>query len=229
MVKNLREGSRSYYSEAQVYDAFSRAEDYPKKILRFLKPKIRDKNVLDLGCGNGKYAFLLSQFSKKYIGIDISKEQIINAKKKNKNHKNTKFICSSAEKIKVSSKSIDIVISTWVLGTINGWSRKDKSLREAERVLKNNGVIFLIEKDVGGEFERIRGRFPNTNRTKQYNTWLVEKGFEIEKKIKTYFKFKSLEEARKIISSIWGEKMGRLVKSNKIEHKVIIFRKFKIE
>jgi ubiquinone/menaquinone biosynthesis C-methylase UbiE len=229
MAKNLKEGSKSYHSEAQIYERFSEAEDYPDKILKFLKPKLKGKTILDLGCGNGKYAFFLSQFTKKYVGIDISKEQIINTKKKNKNHQNTKFICSSAEKIKLPSKSIDIVMSTWVIGTINGWNRKAKSLREAERVLKNKGVIFLIENDIGGEFERIRGRFPNIERTKQYNDWLMKNGFQIEKRIKTYFKFKSLEEARKIIGSIWGEKVGNLVRSKIIKHKVIIFKKLKRE
>jgi ubiquinone/menaquinone biosynthesis C-methylase UbiE len=201
--KNLSEGSRSYHDEAEIYESFSKAEDAPEKIGRFLKSVVKGKDVLDLGCGTGKYAASLSRYSRGYFGLDISREQLRIAKKKVGGCRNLRWICSSAENIPLSSSSVDVVISTWVIGTIKGTIRKKKAISEALRVLRSGGKIFLVENDLGVEFEMIRGRFPNISRTKRYNDWLEEKmGFKVMKRFSTHFDFSSKDEARRIVCSI---------------------------
>jgi hypothetical protein len=78
---------------------------------------------------------------------------------------------------------------------------------------------------MGGEFEEIRGRYPDTARTKEYNDWLLEQGFSIATQFETYFEFDSEDEARKVIGSIWGEEVGDKVKNKNIEHKIVIYKK----
>lgn len=227
-IKNsLVENSISYHDNSSVYEKLTKSEDFPNKIKKFLLPKIKEKIVIDFGCGNGKYAELLSNKTAKYIGIDVSNEQIKRARRKFNNSKKVSFIHSSVEKIKLPSNYADVVISSWAISTINGYTRKSKSIKEALRILKKGGKIFLIENDIGGEFEIIRGRYPDIKRTKEYNDWILEKGFKVKKRIKTYFKFDSLKQAREVISSIWGRKAGNLVKSNRIKHNVIIFERKK--
>lgn len=221
--KNLSEGSKRYYHEANIYEHFSEVEDKPKLILNFLKEKIKSKIVLDLGCGTGKFLKPLSPISKEYIGLDISANQIEIAKTKTANFDNVKFLCSSAESINLLDKSVDVIISTWVLGTILEEERRLKALNEAKRVLKENGEIFLVENNIGGEFETIRGRYPNLEETKKYNDWLESQGFKPINKFETYFEFDSEKEAKENFKAIWGKETSKQIRSKRIKHKIIIY------
>ena len=222
--KTLKEDSKTYYEEANYYEEFSKYEDYPRKIEKFLLPKIKGKIVLDLGCGSGKYLKLLAPLSKEYYGLDISKQQLKLAKEKARKMSNVKFFNSSAENIPLPDKSVDIVIATWVISAVNGFKRKKKMLDEINRVLKNNGNTYLVENDSKEEFEEIRG---HPKRAENYNKWIIKQGFKQIKNIKTYFKFHSFQAANKIFDKIWGKRVSNQIKSNIIKHKVIIFEKNK--
>ena len=66
---------------------------------------------------------------------------------------NAKFLCSSAESIDLPDESLDVVISTWVVGTIQGVDRKAQAINEATRVLRKGGSIYLVENDLNGEIK----------------------------------------------------------------------------
>ena len=107
------------------------------------------------------------------------------------------------------------------------WFRwKKKSLKELIRVLKCNGQIILVENNTDGKFEEIRNRV-NDTRTSDYNNWLINNGFVIEKEIKDYFKFNSKEEAIKCFDVIYGSNVSSKIDSDIIEHKIIIFKYIK--
>jgi len=219
----LYEDSESYYSKAGNYKKFSEAQDALMKIPRFLKPRLKGKVVLDIGCGNGKYATLLAKVSKEYIGIDISKPQLLLAQKKNKNLKNVKFICCSAENIPLHSKSVDVVLSTWgALSTIKSLRRKAKVLKEAERILKIGGNIYSVENDSKGEWAEIR-KHPKSS--EKSHTWLLKKGFKIVKKLNIQFGFSSQEVAKNVMHSIYGNKVSKRINKKTIRHRVLIFNK----
>ncbi len=219
---NLSEKSKNYYEENDIYELFSIAEDYPNKIYKYLLPKIKNKTILDLGCGTGKFMQKFHIETTKYYGLDLSNEQLNIAKRKIKD-KSVEFICCSAENIPLPDNSVEVIISTWVLGTILEVDRRNKVLEEMKRVLKKEGSIYLVENDIGGEFEEIRNRYPNIKRTKDYNDWIESKNFKIENKLKTYFQFKDDKEAKNIFSNIWGTEIGNKVKSNIIEQNIIIY------
>ncbi|MBT7902890.1 class I SAM-dependent methyltransferase [Candidatus Woesearchaeota archaeon] len=226
---NLGEGSKSYHEEADIYERFSQVEDSPKKILNFLKPLIEGKKVLDLGCGTGKFMIDLAHVSKEYVGLDISKDQLNIAKNKliKNNINNVKLIQSSAENIPLESNQFDVIISTWVLGTIQDESRREKAVSEALRLLKTGGSTYLVENNSGGDFEVIRNRFPNKERTEKYNSWLLNHKFIVEIEFNTYFEFNNLIEAQKIFEHIWGKTAMSKIKSNRIKQKIIIFKQEK--
>ncbi|MBI4919053.1 class I SAM-dependent methyltransferase [archaeon] len=179
----LSEGSESYYTKNEIYEEFCDAEDKPGKIFKILKELVKDKVVLDVGCGTGKYAALLAHFAKKYICLDVSSEQL-------------KFA-------------------------------KNKVISEMLRVLKKGGSIYLVENDLISEFEKVRGKDPVDGSSKKYNDWAKEKGFTVFKKIKTYFEFSSLNDAKKVFNIIWGEKVASKIKNRTIGHAVLIFNKVK--
>ena len=225
---NLSEGSKSYYNEADIYEAFSQAEDFSGQILEFLKNLVLDKDVLDLGCGTGKYLTELAPLASSYTGLDVSPFQLEIARTKVEaaNLKNVNLICNSAEKIDLPASSLDLIISTWVLGTIKEDERRLQVVKEAERVVRKQGSIYLVENDLGGKFEEIRGRYPNIERTKMYNDWLEGVGFNTIKRFQTSFEFNSIQEAKKVMGSIWGDEVtGKKVNSKSIGHNIVIFEK----
>lgn len=220
---NLSEKSKNYYEENDIYEIFSIAEDYPNKIYECLVPQIKNKIVLDLGCGTGKFMQKFYDKATKYYGLDLSDQQLNIAKRKVDSN-SVEFICCSAENIPLPDNSVDIIIATWVLGTILELDRRNKVLAEMRRVLKDNGSIYLVENDTGGEFEKIRNRYPNIQRTKEYNDWIEGNGFSCYNKFETYFKFNDKDQAKNVFSNIWGNEIGDKVNKEIIKQNIIIYK-----
>lgn len=159
----------------------------------------------------------------KYYGLDLSDQQLNIAKRKVDSN-SVEFICCSAENIPLPDNSVDIIIATWVLGTILELDRRNKVLAEMRRVLKDNGSIYLVENDTGGEFEKIRNRYPNIQRTKEYNDWIEGNGFSCYNKFETYFKFNDKDQAKNVFSNIWGNETGDKVNKEIIKQNIIIYK-----
>ena len=221
-IKNLLKNSKAYYEDNDFYEIFSIAEDAENKVSEYLKNVSNDKVVLDAGCGTGKFLNILEENSKKYIGIDLSEKQLERAKIKSKKN-NSEFICSNLSNINLESNSVDLIVSSWVLGTITDLDERNKCLNELKRILKTNGMIILIENDSNSEFEELRGRTKD-NRTKDYNNWILSNNFSIEKRIDTFFLFNNLEQAKKCFNVIYGDTVSSRIKDKRIEHKIIIFK-----
>ena len=219
--KNLLKDSKAYYEDNDYYELFSIAEDGENKVADYLKELSIDKVVLDAGCGTGKFLPIIENVAYKYIGIDLSNEQLIKAKDKSSG--NSLFINSSLEKIELNNNSVDLIISTWVLGTITDIEERNRCLDELKRILKPNGKIILVENDVNSEFEEIRNR-TSDSRTRDYNNWILSNGFIVDKRLETYFSFKSIDEAKKCFEVIYGKTISDKINDKKIEHKIIIFK-----
>lgn len=223
-LNGLSEHSVFYKDKAAVYEKFSEAEDAPNKILKTILPKLKNKIVLDVGCGTGKYAKLLAPHVRQYYGLDISNDQLLIAKKKTCKLKNINFICADAAETRLSNNSFDAAIASWAISPIAGFPRKAKAIARTFRTLKNGGIFYLIENDSTGTFEKARGAH-RREETEEYNRWIKKQGFKIFKKIKTYFKFSSKKEAKRIFGAIWGNEVANKIRNKKIFHHVIIFQK----
>ena len=221
-TQNLLKDSKAYYENNDYYEIFSIAEDAENKVSNYLKELVKNKIVLDAGCGTGKFLNVLENSSSKYIGIDLSNYQLDKAKKKSSKI-TSEFICSNLANIPLNDHSVDLIISTWVLGTIIDLDEREKCLKELKRVLKPNGTIILVENDENSEFEELRNRIQD-RRTRDYNNWILSKCFVEENKINTYFDFESIEIAKKCFEIIYGDKIASKINNNEIEHKIIIFK-----
>ena len=110
--------------------------------------KIKEGDVvLDLGCGSGLDCFLASKKvgeNGKVIGVDMTEEMIkkakINAEKQG--IKNVEFVSAEIENLPIEDNSIDIIITNCV---INLTPDKIKTFKEAYRVLKEGGKIYLSD------------------------------------------------------------------------------------
>lgn len=103
--------------------------------------------VLDLGSGAGLDCFLAAKRvgkSGKVIGIDMTKQMIERARKNAEKYgyDNVEFKLGEIENIPMEDSSVDIIISNCV---INLSPDKDKVFKEANRILKNNGRMFVSD------------------------------------------------------------------------------------
>lgn len=121
-----------------------------KLFLEYLKAEERKvnglnlygKSVLDIGCGNGRSTLILSDISGKVVGIDFSERLLDQAKEKLKCKKNVGLFLENAESMHFEDSSFDCVFMLWnTFGNL--YKSRDKVLREARRVLKPNGIIFM--------------------------------------------------------------------------------------
>ena len=218
-MKNLSELSPSYYLESPTYEKFSQAQDSPGLISQYLIPYIAKKHVLDVGCGNGKYFKIFNPFTQSMVGIDKSYEQL---KLAGFGYESSAFIQADCTHIPIENSSYEVVLGTWFLGTIVSDEKRLSILNEMIRVLAPGGSIILVENDVGGYFEKLRGRDNNT-KTQDYNQWLLDNGFKIKNKLTTYFKFDSTYLAQDVFKSIWGDNLHATISQNTIDQKIVFF------
>ncbi|HOK39420.1 MAG TPA: methyltransferase domain-containing protein [bacterium] len=100
-----------------------------------------NETVLDIGCGDGKITYLISQklFNGEIIGIDLSKEMVEFAQKKYSNQKNLKFKKLNVLRMRYKNK-FDLIFSNACIHWIKNHSLLLKKIKDA---LKNNGKILL--------------------------------------------------------------------------------------
>ena len=166
-TSGLMELSELYRSRAELYDHFANAEDAPAKVLSFLATLVCNKTVLDCGCGTGKYVRLLAPFCKTYYAVDVAGDALERAASKAAS--NVQVISARAEALPLADHSVDVVFGTWVLGTISDTARRKLAIESCLRVLRPGGAMYLVENDIGGEFEYVRGRYPEIALTREYN------------------------------------------------------------
>jgi len=100
---------------------------------------LSESTLLDVGCGNGRFASLLSNSLKKYYGIDPDKKAIEIAKRNN--IKNALFKVGKGEKIPLNQK-FDIVLYSFSWHFIKDFK---KALNEMLKVSKPDSLIVVLE------------------------------------------------------------------------------------
>ncbi len=104
-----------------------------KKILSLFDPK--DKKILDVGCGDGRYSEIFSTSCKKYVGIDLN-EEMINKNNLNNHNSNTEYIHGNIINYKPNDKFDVIILSL---------SFHEIDIKEQGIALMN--MLSLLEKD----------------------------------------------------------------------------------
>lgn len=106
------------------------------------------KKVLDVGCGTGRLVKFLNEKGFTAIGCDKEKEAVKQAQKINKRQTITK---ASAIKLPFKSQTFDLVIGVSLIEHLDK-IETPKFLKEAFRVLKSGGFIFLITPNFNSPF-----------------------------------------------------------------------------
>ena len=116
--------------------------DLPK-IEEFVE--LKGKSLLEIGCGDGRLTALLAGRAETIAAIDPD-ENSINAARKNVD--GVDFAIGSGEKLDFAGQSFDIVLFSYSLHHQNCV----RALAEAQRVVRKNGQILIIEPSHDSEF-----------------------------------------------------------------------------
>ncbi len=129
--KHLEEGGDTYHEKVV----------HPN-LIRMLG-EVKDKHVLDLACGQGIFSRILADKGAFIIGVDIGKELIAIAEKKNLAHKFKAhyFTTPSHDLFMVKGETQDVLVCVLAIQNIEKLS---DTVKEIARVLKNNGRAFLV-------------------------------------------------------------------------------------
>ena len=131
--KNSRFENIFYKALSNLFDDFY---DY-------LKNHIKNKDVLDYGCGVGTITEKVINYEPKNIsGIDISDKSISIAKKRSKElNLNIQYQVQNCEATTLSSESFDVIYGSGILHHLD----LAKSTMELNRLLKINGSMIFME------------------------------------------------------------------------------------
>lgn len=103
------------------------------------------KKVLDVGCGDGTYAYVLSKLGANVSGQDLGVIQIQTANERiygNSNELKGQFICADAKNLMFESNSFDAVFSADFFEHID-LNTKRQVIAEVYRVLKPGGIFVI--------------------------------------------------------------------------------------
>jgi len=107
---------------------------------------VKNKTILDIGCGGGRHSIPIAKMGANVTGVDISPQMLAYARKnakKNRCTKNTNFINSSAWDTGLPSKSFDKVLLLGILEHLPEEYRK-LTIKETKRLLKKNGRLYVV-------------------------------------------------------------------------------------
>lgn len=135
----LIEKTREDYNALSKEFSLKRRDFWPE--FSFLKNYIKDGDgVLDIGCGNGRLLEVLNGKNVDYIGIDKSEKILKIAREK---HPKRKFLIADALNLPFPGSCFDKVFAIAIFHHIPSKELRERFLREAERILKPNGLLIL--------------------------------------------------------------------------------------
>ena len=112
-----------------------------EKQIRVLSSLSSHKTVLDLGCGIGENLSMIDN-AQTIIGIDISRESIVEAHKKFSGKKSVELVVADGEHLPFCANVFGGIIS---INVLHHTSNFKQVLREIQRTIKNKGHILVID------------------------------------------------------------------------------------
>jgi SAM-dependent methyltransferase len=127
LMNNVTFYDQQYLTAQYACEKYAKAAEVGLR--KFIEEySLEEKTILDLGCGRGWF----QKLSPNWMGLDIS--QVAGR------YSNGRFMCGSAESIPIRSGSIPAI---WSITFLEHSPEPEKALREIERLLTKDGVIYL--------------------------------------------------------------------------------------
>ncbi|AJX33472.1 glycosyltransferase [Burkholderia oklahomensis] len=117
---------------------------------------IKDKDVLDIACGEGYGSGLMASRARSVIGVDIDKATIEHARASYR-YPNLRFEAGSCAAIPLPDRSVDVIVS---FETIEHHDQHDEMMCEISRVLREDGILVISSPDKYEYSEKPRFKNP---------------------------------------------------------------------
>lgn len=180
MTKEIKkwwdETSKSYQKSSLIHTNSAHYGPYaPDENELKLLGNIKNKKILEIGCGGGQCSIAFAKQGALCTGIDISKEQLKYAEKlSKKNRVKIRFICGSFQNLsKIKSNSMDIVFSAYALQYSPNLK---KVFTDINRILKRKG-LFVFSFDhpfysiIDPKTHKIKESYFDTGRHESIEVW----------------------------------------------------------
>ena len=104
---------------------------------------LAEKDVLEIGTGNGSHAQLLARHARSYVGIDITDYAVKSTSERMKRFgiDNAKIVPMDAENMEFDDESFDYI---WTWGVVHHSSNTEAILKEMRRVLRPGGMAVTM-------------------------------------------------------------------------------------
>ncbi len=114
-----------------------------RPIISELIKEVKNKKVLDFGCGSGRFSKLMAEYGAKVIASDISKIQIDLANKINF-HKNITYLVGGDSVLnELEKNSFDLVLMNMVFPSLDGTKDAEKIIQGIKKILKKEGRLII--------------------------------------------------------------------------------------
>jgi len=155
-VETIAGRMEHHYSPGRTWEAFARG----------VTPLLDLGDVLDVGCGDGMVAQMLSPRAKSYVGLDRSEKLLAAGTKRLRGHKHVSFVSGDMHALPFADESFDEVLLFHVLTYAE---RPETVVNEAVRVLRAKGKLALAT----------LATHPNADAVERYGH--VNRGFDTKK------------------------------------------------
>jgi len=130
-VETIAGRMEHHYSPGRTWEAFARG----------VTSLLDLGDVLDVGCGDGMVAQMLSPRADSYVGVDRSDKVLAAATKRLRGHGHVSFVLGDMHALPFADESFDAVLLFHVLTYAE---HPQNAVREAARVLRAGGRLALV-------------------------------------------------------------------------------------
>lgn len=132
-IKNSYNKISKVFSQTRQYN-WDEVKEYAEKYVK------DGQNILDLGCGNGRLYQLLENYNVNYLGIDISKKLIEDAKEK---FPRAKFKIGDISKIKLEKNKYNLIFAIASFHHIPSPTLRQQAINNIYKSLKPGGIYIM--------------------------------------------------------------------------------------
>ncbi|MFB6133803.1 MAG: class I SAM-dependent methyltransferase [Halanaeroarchaeum sp.] len=137
-----RSSVRATYDRIAPHFAAKRKNPWPE-VESFLAGR-RVETAVDVGCANGRHTELLAEIAQRAIGIDVSRELLIEARSRQSSHGfAASVLLGDAVKLPVTSDAIDLALYVATMHHLATRTARVASLDELARILRDGGTALL--------------------------------------------------------------------------------------
>jgi ubiquinone/menaquinone biosynthesis C-methylase UbiE len=143
----LLSAADGYDLAAQTYDAWAWSRFWDQVETPLVEAWLRSRpagDVLDLGCGSGRYRTLIQELGNSYTGVDVSKKMLQENRLKHIDSAQATLINADIANVPLPDASAASIICTRVLSHVRA---PRKVFREIRRLLKPGGECLLSDID----------------------------------------------------------------------------------